>query len=50
MWFEILRSRNIDHITYWKFIRLGFLVTPVVIASACGVLSLEHALWPKNLQ
>lgn len=44
MWMGILRDKEV-HITFGEFVRYGLMVTPLTLAAALGVLTLEFLLW-----
>jgi len=48
MWAKIVNEKKDGQeevINYRSFAKYGFLITPLVILAACGVLALEFMLW-----
>jgi Na+/H+ antiporter NhaD/arsenite permease-like protein len=47
MWAKIMHDKGDgrEEITYRKFAKYGFMITPLVILAACGLLAIEFMFW-----
>jgi len=41
MWSKILRTKGVNDITFWRFVKYGLIIMPLVVGAGCLVLAIE---------